>query len=162
MTFNIHPKQITEHSNVNKRYRGLINVPGNPFLYWIFEASNSLFPLSWVLCSQILLKWSWKKTPHSLYSSSNISSLPPFFPCISDLPLQWSLLQPHFLPPFWPPLLQPFFLLQPLFLSNPSAATKSEVDSLWPLRMRHVARWDSDTWLNMGSAETNSEKVTHA
>ena len=32
MAFNIHPKQITEHSNGNKRYRGLINVPGDPFL----------------------------------------------------------------------------------------------------------------------------------
>ena len=50
-------------------------------------------------------------------------------------------------------------LLQPPFLP---ATSKSEVDSLWPLRMWHVARWDSDTWLKMWSAKTNREKVTHA
>ena len=66
LTFNIHPKQITEHSNANKRYRGLINVPGNPFLCWIFEASNSLFHILWVLCSKILLKRSWKHLSLSL------------------------------------------------------------------------------------------------
>ena len=43
-----------------------------------------------------------------------------------------------------------------------TATSKSEVDSLWPLRMWHVARWDSDTWLKMWSAKTNREKVTHA
>ena len=36
-----------------------------------------------------------------------------------------------------------------LFCLTPSAASKS----LWPLRMRHVARWDSDTWLKMWSAK---------
>ena len=51
VAFIIHPKQINEYSNIDKRYRGLINIPGNPFLCWIFEASNSLFHISWVLCS---------------------------------------------------------------------------------------------------------------
>ena len=36
-------------------------------------------------------------------------------------------------------------LIVPLFLR----LQKGEVDSLWPLRMRHVARWDSGTWLRM-------------
>ena len=35
---------------------------------------------------------------------------------------------------------------------------KSEVDSLWPLRMWHMARWDSDTWLKIWSAKTNRGK----
>ena len=45
---------------------------------------------------------------------------------------------------------------------TPSATSKGEVDSLWPLRMRHVARWDGDTWLKMWYVKTNREKVTHA
>ena len=49
-----------------------------------------------------------------------------------------------------------------LFCPTPSTASKSEVDSLWPLRMWHVALWDSDTWLKMRSAKSNREKVTHA
>ena len=36
---------------------------------------------------------------------------------------------------------------------SPTAASKSEVDSLRPLRMWHVARWDSDAWLKMWSAK---------
>ena len=45
---------------------------------------------------------------------------------------------------------------------SPTVASKSEVDSLWPLRMWHVARCDSDTWLKKWSAKTNREKMTHA
>ena len=79
------------------------------------------------------------------------------FLCISDLSSQWSLLQP------------PFFVLPPcshlfcdLFCPTPSATSKSEVDSLWLLKMWHVARWDSDTWLKMRFAKTNRGKATHA
>ena len=37
------------------------------------------------------------------------------------------------------------------------AASKSEVDSLWPLRMWHVARWDSDTWLKIELLENEPQ-----
>ena len=118
------------------------------------------------------------KTPRKLLRSSDLPLLLFFenllpFPssfsssllCISDLPFQWSLLQPPFLPhsfcshlfcPRDPPP-ESSSTCQSL-----TAASKSEVDSLWPLRMWHVARWDSDTWLKMWSAKTNREKVTHA
>ena len=63
-------------------------------------------------------------------------------------------------------LLQPpFFCLCPYaatFCPTLSTASKSEANSLWPLRMRHVTHWDSGTWLRMWSARTNNEKVTHA
>ena len=49
-----------------------------------------------------------------------------------------------------------------LFCPIPLAASKSEVDSLWPLRTWHVARWDSDTLLKMRFAKTNRGKATHA
>ena len=167
MAFNIHPKQITEHSNVNKRYRGLVNIPENPFLCWIFEASNSLFHIWWVLCSKILLKRPLKHLSLSLQLLQYLLSpqslslktlrrtpLSPFFENLlffffvsppppdktssrfSDLPSQRSLPQPPFSTLL---LLQPPFLFHSfcrhLFCPTPSAALKSEVDSLWPLRM---------------------------
>ena len=85
-------------------------------------------------------------------------SFPPFL--FSDLPSQRSLLQPPFPPPFLP---HSFCLQDPLpesssMCQSPTATSKSEVDSLWPLRMWHMARWNSDTWLKMWYAKTNREK----
>ena len=201
MAFNIHPKQITERSNVDKRYRGLINIPGNPFLCWIFEASNSLFHISWVLCSNpsqmtmetpLTLSTASPISPLSLPQSLSLFSFPPsttprHLYC-SCLPSQSQ--NSHFLlflfhlgfafPTIFAAIT--FFyshiFLQPPFAAtqrpagplsessstcqSPTAASKSEVDFLWPLRMWHVARCDSDTWLKMWSAKTNREKVTHA
>ena len=207
VTFIIHPKQINEYSNVNKRYRGLINVPRNPFLCWIFEASNSPFHISWVLCSKVLLKRPWKHLTLST-GSPKISHAAPLFsfsyfflsfrhlklnsslttkklslsqfaapekrvpkslvilsfspicllPIFSDLPFQRFLPQPPFLQhsfcSHFPSLSSVFLdgLLDSLpgsssTCQSPTAASKSEVDSLWPLKMWHVAHWDSGTWL---------------